>query len=180
MVKWFGTSLRSRDRIRAVLSISRLRAAASSIGSTSPLNARAKTPLTMPSSRRSKRCSGRTPPPPRSVRRSLVHLSCGHTGYDDRSYREVRPNPQCEAPGQPVLLFLLVVRRCSERQRAGGGIGRRARFRSVCPKGRGGSTPPSRTEKVPVDTGTFALSGGVPAHTLVRSQERGSSTARVR
>lgn len=29
--------------------------------------------------------------------------------------------------------------------RASGGIGRRARFRSVCPKGRGGSTPPSRT-----------------------------------
>ena len=29
--------------------------------------------------------------------------------------------------------------------RAGGGIGRRARFRSVCPRGRGGSTPPSRT-----------------------------------
>ena len=28
---------------------------------------------------------------------------------------------------------------------ASGGIGRRARFRSVCPKGRGGSTPPSRT-----------------------------------
>ncbi len=33
--------------------------------------------------------------------------------------------------------------------RAGGGIGRRARFRSVCPKGRGGSTPPSRTSKAP-------------------------------
>ena len=31
--------------------------------------------------------------------------------------------------------------------RAGGGIGRRARFRSVCPKGRGGSTPPSRTQR---------------------------------
>jgi hypothetical protein len=29
--------------------------------------------------------------------------------------------------------------------RASGGIGRRARFRSVCPKGCGGSTPPSRT-----------------------------------
>jgi hypothetical protein len=29
--------------------------------------------------------------------------------------------------------------------RASGGIGRRARFRSVCPQGRGGSTPPSRT-----------------------------------
>ena len=28
---------------------------------------------------------------------------------------------------------------------ASGGIGRRARFRSVCPKGCGGSTPPSRT-----------------------------------
>ncbi len=33
--------------------------------------------------------------------------------------------------------------------RAGGGIGRRARFRSVCPKGRGGSTPPSRTTEAP-------------------------------
>src|SRR5262249_12573408 len=32
----------------------------------------------------------------------------GHTGYDDRSYREVRPNPQCEAPAEPVLLFFLV------------------------------------------------------------------------
>lgn len=31
---------------------------------------------------------------------------------------------------------------------ASGGIGRRARFRSVCPKGCGGSTPPSRTTKV--------------------------------
>ena len=30
---------------------------------------------------------------------------------------------------------------------ASGGIGRRARFRSVCPKGRGGSTPPSRTTR---------------------------------
>jgi hypothetical protein len=36
--------------------------------------------------------------------------------------------------------------RCSVRQaRASGGIGRRARFRSVCPEGCGGSTPPSRT-----------------------------------
>ena len=34
--------------------------------------------------------------------------------------------------------------------RASGGIGRRARFRSVCPKGRGGSTPPSRTKKAQV------------------------------
>ena len=33
--------------------------------------------------------------------------------------------------------------------RASGGIGRRARFRSVCPKGRGGSTPPSRTKRCP-------------------------------
>ncbi len=30
--------------------------------------------------------------------------------------------------------------------RASGEIGRRARFRSVCPKGHGGSSPPSRTE----------------------------------
>src|SRR6056297_2295470 len=29
--------------------------------------------------------------------------------------------------------------------RAGGGIGRRARFRSVCPYGHGGSSPPSPT-----------------------------------
>src|SRR5699024_1922909 len=29
----------------------------------------------------------------------------------------------------------------------GGGIGRRVRFRSVCPRGRGGSTPPSRTNQ---------------------------------
>ena len=41
-------------------------------------------------------------------------------------------------------------RRCSQPKAeramsASGGIGRRARFRSVCPKGRGGSTPPSRT-----------------------------------
>jgi hypothetical protein len=32
---------------------------------------------------------------------------------------------------------------------AGGGIGRRAGFRFQCPKGRGGSTPPSRTEDEP-------------------------------
>ena len=38
-------------------------------------------------------------------------------------------------------------RRVERRARASGGIGRRARFRSVCPKGRGGSTPPSRTTR---------------------------------
>lgn len=32
---------------------------------------------------------------------------------------------------------------------AGGGIGRRAGFRFQCPKGRGGSTPPSRTDETP-------------------------------
>lgn len=31
--------------------------------------------------------------------------------------------------------------------RASGGIGRRAGFRCQCPKGRGGSTPPSRTDR---------------------------------
>lgn len=34
-------------------------------------------------------------------------------------------------------------------QCAGGGIGRRAGFRFQCPKGRGGSTPPSRTAESP-------------------------------
>src|SRR3954447_7356400 len=44
--------------------------------------------------------------------------------------------------------------------RASGGIGRRARFRSVCPKGRGGSTPPSRTTEEPrVETWGHGCSG---------------------
>ena len=45
--------------------------------------------------------------------------------------------------------------------RASGGIGRRARFRSVCPKGRGGSTPPARTGRKGLesnDSSPFALS----------------------
>ena len=42
--------------------------------------------------------------------------------------------------------------------RASGGIGRRARFRSVCPKGRGGSTPPSRTCDWPRVLGSGASS----------------------
>jgi hypothetical protein len=57
--------------------------------------------------------------------------------------------------------------------RASGGIGRRARFRSVCPKGRGGSTPPSRTQprdisrtRGPGDQGNgrpvLVVSGGRP------------------
>ncbi len=45
-----------------------------------------------------------------------------------------------------------------EQARASGGIGRRARFRSVCPKGRGGSTPPSRTKKSPVSDRAFFMS----------------------
>ena len=36
--------------------------------------------------------------------------------------------------------------------RASGGIGRRAGFRCQCPKGRGGSTPPSRTTRKPALT----------------------------
>ena len=37
--------------------------------------------------------------------------------------------------------------------RAGGGIGRRARFRSVCPQGHGGSSPPSPTHSRPRSRG---------------------------
>ena len=41
---------------------------------------------------------------------------------------------------------------------ASGGIGRRARFRSVYSKGCGGSTPPSRTRQGPGDPGAFVIS----------------------
>ncbi len=43
--------------------------------------------------------------------------------------------------------------------RASGGIGRRARFRSVCPEGRGGSTPPSRTQKRPLTRDNIPVRG---------------------
>src|SRR5688572_8402994 len=49
--------------------------------------------------------------------------------------------------------------------RASGGIGRRAGFRCQCPKGRGGSTPPSRTnEEWAPDRGPILVPGrGVTA-----------------
>ncbi len=43
--------------------------------------------------------------------------------------------------------------------RASGGIGRRAGFRCQCPKGRGGSTPPSRTAKIQPPTWDFPGGG---------------------
>ena len=46
-----------------------------------------------------------------------------------------------------VLVFPDVWCSHAPTRRASGGIGRRARFRSVCPRGRGGSTPPSRTHQ---------------------------------
>lgn len=49
------------------------------------------------------------------------------------------------APGVTLCLRLERSGRSQAVPSASGGIGRRARFRSVCPKGRGGSTPPSRT-----------------------------------
>lgn len=52
---------------------------------------------------------------------------------------------------------------------AGGGIGRRAGFRFQCPKGRGGSTPPSRTDETPgpgfPDRG-LALCRWISAHAM--------------
>lgn len=73
----------------------------------------------------------------------------------------------CEGTLHSVLMFCMskgertrpgrtVRRKCgSPRQHpcAGGGIGRRAGFRFQCPKGRGGSTPPSRTERERVSPG---------------------------
>ena len=73
--------------------------------------------------------------------------------------------PGCEATAASVLIFWASAghSECSPvvssltaggTRCAGGGIGRRAGFRFQCPKGRGGSTPPSRTqrdtERVPV------------------------------
>ncbi len=60
------------------------------------------------------------------------HVVVGGTGLTEDSCYGPRKRPTAT-----VLIF--------PGTRASGGIGRRARFRSVCPKGRGGSTPPSRT-----------------------------------
>ena len=64
------------------------------------------------------------------------------------------------------------------RSRASGGIGRRAGFRCQCPKGRGGSTPPSRTnEKTPNEgpaSGRLCLSH---ASVRVRSYSRAPARA---
>ena len=99
---------------------SRCRAAATSTGCTTPPKTRAKVPSTSPSRRRSKRCSTPTPDP----------LPCRR-----RSYPRSRHGPR-----RPPARVLACAFHSGEWRN-----GRRARFRSVCPKGRGGSTPPSPT-----------------------------------
>src|SRR3954467_12176362 len=57
----------------------------------------------------------------------------------------VRARTQRMVPRPPLLRF--------PSPRASGGIGRRAGFRFLCPKGRGGSTPPSPTRGCFVEGG---------------------------
>ena len=57
--------------------------------------------------------------------------------------------------------------------RASGGIGRRAGFRCQCPKGRGGSTPPSRTER------KSAPDLGYPGRGLIPFPAGGAGSGRV-
>ena len=84
---------------------------------------------------------------------------------------EPRPRPG-EARGEPrgTGRDLVDFREHHQvRLRASGGIGRRARFRSVCPKGRGGSTPPSRTTRQgPGVPGAFVVPASLAARGVAR------------
>src|SRR5262249_14846748 len=114
-------------------SISRCTALATSTGCSSDLKARANAPSTMPSSRRSKRC--RTPTRAASLR--LLRTRC-YPGYECTWGRaNLSPRP------------------------GGWRNGRRARFRSVCPKGCEGSNPSSPTVQLACgNAGQFRLIWG--------------------
>src|SRR5918993_1266945 len=69
----------------------------------------------------------------RSSRRSNPRIPIADRGYRSPTYGLGRRIDRALRSPSPT--------------RASGGIGRRAGFRCQCPKGRGGSTPPSRTAK---------------------------------
>ena len=130
--KSLGTRRRSRLRICAELSTSRLSAEAISTGCTALRKVRAKTPEISCSSLFSKRCRPLMPPP--LQRRSVDAGTQAIVAVGSRAAR-----------GPVWARWATAWDNLTPASRASGGIGRRARFRSVCPKGRGGSTPPSRT-----------------------------------
>ena len=69
--------------------------------------------------------------------------------------------PRNRSRGVPPLTNLIHLHEHQAVQlRASGGIGRRAAFRSLYPKGCRGSTPLSRTRQGPGDPGAFVVSGG--------------------
>src|SRR4051794_7381211 len=128
---------------------------------------------TMPSSRRSKRCSTPTVAPLRSARTSPCLIVAGRAATDRPATPGGAPRvpaaprgaagggepPSGRRPAAPATLL------ARENDRPLTGVpgpadtvvarqgkwrnGRRARFRSVCPKGRGGSTPPLPTQGRP-------------------------------
>src|SRR3954467_7656528 len=165
--KRLGARTRPPLRTERCSSASRCRAWAISAGWTLPLKTRANARPTMPSRRRSKRCSTPTVAPLRSL---TSHCLCA-----DRNRGRVsgpvgkRRTPREDLTGAvPRTVYQRAEpdRRRPRRKRRGRGWGgrpreppasvlprqgkwrngRRARFRSVCPKGRGGSTPPLPTQ----------------------------------
>src|SRR5665648_561542 len=144
MVNSLGTTVRSRPTTAARSSTSRRRALASSTGLTSLRKALANAVETTRSTPFSNLSRTPMPPPPGSAAgggpqtssRLVVPLRCpSGQGFAAKGPRTVG--------GPPGVRVLIVLACCGAREWRNG---RRARFRSVCPKGRGGSRPPSRTE----------------------------------
>ena len=157
MVKSFGTTVRSRPTTAARSSISRRRALASSTGLTSLRNTLANALLTTRSTPFSN--LSRTPMPPPSVHSAgWAAPRQGAVGYcrpyDALSTRRnvgrdalpspvhrIRPNDVMRAIVQDLIPAVVMF--CGTREWRNG---RRAGFRCRCPQGRGGSSPPSRTQ----------------------------------
>ena len=144
--KRFGTSTRSRASGEAWVSTSRRRAAVISTGCRPERKVRANAPFTARSRPRSK--LSRIPTEHTSSSRIATARRPPRVPGDGSAGAFSRRSAGARAPKRPfpaVLASSGPVRVRTAGARASGGIGRRARFRSVCPKGRGGSTPPSRT-----------------------------------
>ena len=143
-VKSLGTMRRPLTSTERWSSISRTRRRPSSMGRIEPLERRKNTPSTI----RSRRCSSDCNPiggaPGYCPRRAPPRRLRSHPCSDEREarIRSVRSSHRVAEPArcqasQGALTFVLHLREWRN--------GRRASFRCWCPKGRGGSSPPSRT-----------------------------------